>query len=434
MASYSKLSLVVLSFMCVALSSNPRKPLWNDEFLHFAVGAYESTSEAWQVVRSSISQINHGQTGTYMMVDYWLLRIFGASPFWLRFPSLLAGVLLFMAALHLFEKWNLPFAWRLWGCLALFSQPWLMDFVAEARPYMVLAATTVATLAYYTTPLTERSRLSIRVLGSVGIVGGALFHPYFLVYWLFVCSFSYFHRVLQDRETLRWSVFIHHCDPLLSILGIMAYFVLGYLTWMPHLIHFNFDPFEYLKHPLKPFLQAHLAFLWTRLAKLLFLAVTGLTGIGLFLIPTLRQYRKLFLSPIMLLSVSFGISALLSYVAYRQNYWILQRQWVASVALAVAASTWFAYLFSTLLPRKFALIWSLVLFGLIGFSSFRIASEKISHFYAAQPNPTQTVRAAEPPFNLTPTTNEQWVLLANLNSASGGPVWPVFRLFYKGYQ
>src|SRR2546422_6396386 len=100
-ASYVNWFLIAFSIVCLGLSLQPGKALVIDEFLHFAVGAYESTSEAWDIVRASIAGgINHGQTGAYMMVDYWLLRAFGANLFWLRFPSLLAGLLLYLAALH----------------------------------------------------------------------------------------------------------------------------------------------------------------------------------------------------------------------------------------------------------------------------------------------------------------------------------------------
>ena len=434
--THSKSLLIALGLLCVLLSAWPGKRIWYDEFLHFAVGAYESTDQAWQVVRSSVGRINHGQTGAYIMADYWLLRIFGASSFWLRFPSLLAGILLFISALHLFEQWKLPVRWRVWGCLALFTQPSLMPFVSVARPYMTLAATTVGTLAYYSTPLNERSRLTIRLLGITSIVGGALFHPYFPVYWLFVCCFAYFHRVAQKQEAPEWDAFLRHCNPLLSAFGVIAYFTLGYLTWMPHRIRFiNFDPFKWIGtgvSAVQTFVSAHIGFLWW--LKSPFLAVIAFTGAGVFFISSFRQKKRDLLSPVFLLAFSFAISVFLSYLSYRVNYWIVPRQWIASIALITLASTWFAYLFSTLLDRKLAMIWSLLLFGLVGWNSVVLARKNITEFYAVLSRPVAAVGLGRPPFNPRPTNKDEWIALANLNCARGGPVWPVFQRFYGEHQ
>ncbi len=104
------------------------------------------------------------------------------------------------------------------------------------------------------------------------------------------------------------------------------------------------------------------------------------------------------------------------------------------IALITLASTWFAYLFSTLLDRKLAVIWSLLLFGLVGWNSVVLARKNITEFYAVLSRLVAAVGLGRPPFNPRPTNKDEWIALANLNCARGGPVWPVFQRFYGEHQ
>ena len=61
-----------IAVCATAISVLPGRPIWIDEFVHFAFGAFGSTSEAWAAITTSINGVNHGQTGVYMLIDYWL--------------------------------------------------------------------------------------------------------------------------------------------------------------------------------------------------------------------------------------------------------------------------------------------------------------------------------------------------------------------------
>ena len=423
--------LALLAGLCIFLHLDPGKDIWIDEFCHFCFGAYTTSGSAWNAIRASIAGgLNHGQTGAYLMADYFLLRIFGASAFWLRFPSLLATGLLFWAAQHLFELWKLPLKWRIFGCLLIFNQPWITNQIAEARPYMPLAATSLGVLAYYLTPYSNRSQLKTRLLGAISIILGALFHPYFAVYWLFACVFSFFvisrgPDEIHDFEKPFIQSFVQHANPILSFPGVIAYFGIGAMTWMPHMIHMNFDPFEWIGHrsaAVKMFLGSHIQFMWPLNGA--FLALTLLAGAAMFF-PSLRARFSALKGPSALIVSSLLISALLSYQSYRVHYWILQRQWIASIALLTVGSIWFAYAVSTLLPKRGRLLWTALFFSFVGVHSAMIAEKNIQKIYDVYTHPKFDKFHGKPPPDPDPGVD-----LANLNVIQGGPVWPVFRKFY----
>jgi len=417
---------------CCLLSAAPWKQLWIDEFLHFAFGAYDSAGEAWRVFRMSLHLINHNQTGAYIMADYALLRIFGASALWLRLPSLLSGVLLFAAAMHLLEQWRLPAVWRLGGALALFTQPVLMDFVSEARPYLPLAAAVVATLAYYSSDGAVRRRWDGRLLGVLGILGGALVHPYFSVYWLFAGVFTFVHAAAEGRLRPTFRAFVVHCDPWLSVIGVTVYFGLAWATWLNRGPLFHLDPYQWIGAApgavRECFLQSHFGFLTRYRPVVLALA---LFGAGWSLTPAGRGMRSAVIGALALLVAGCLLSAWVSLQAAGLNYWILPRQWVASIALMPLAATWLAWSVSRAGGRRMALVVAAVCVGFVGRQAIRAARNDLRRYAVwirepAAPAPPSAAPAHGP----RPTTNDGWVALANANCAAGGRVWPVFREFY----
>ncbi len=67
----ANLTLTVTVLFCVAFFAPWGKPLWLDEGFHFSMGNM-SLQEALQTVDYTTIEINHGQTGVYMFLD-WLL-------------------------------------------------------------------------------------------------------------------------------------------------------------------------------------------------------------------------------------------------------------------------------------------------------------------------------------------------------------------------
>src|SRR5262245_47420459 len=112
----------VLAAYVLTLNMSLGRPIWIDEFLHFAVAAQTSTADAWRVIRNSIAIVNHGQTGIYMILDYWLTSAFGANAIILRLPSILSGAFLLASSLWLIRNLRLSILWQLMTLAALFGQ------------------------------------------------------------------------------------------------------------------------------------------------------------------------------------------------------------------------------------------------------------------------------------------------------------------------
>ena len=83
--------LLLLCLTMILLYGPFGRPIWIDEFLHFAVGSHNSTREVWETIRRTTVEVNHGQTGFYILLDYWLMKLFGANLLALRVPSILSG-------------------------------------------------------------------------------------------------------------------------------------------------------------------------------------------------------------------------------------------------------------------------------------------------------------------------------------------------------
>jgi hypothetical protein len=141
--------LGVLSTALIVLYASIGRPLWIDEFLHFAFGGFTSTLSAWHAIRHSMHAFNFGQTGVYMLVDYWLLKLFGANLIALRLPSTLSAALMLWAGFEFLTKRRYGTLWQLTLIVCYLGQATLMYYVGEARPYMALAGASVGAFTYY---------------------------------------------------------------------------------------------------------------------------------------------------------------------------------------------------------------------------------------------------------------------------------------------
>ena len=106
--------LGLLAIVAVAAFAGFQRPLWIDEVLHFATGAM-SFSDVMRTVDYTTIEINHGQTGVYILLDWLFLQIFGASAVALRVPSLIAsGVLLWSSILFIRDRQLVASGKHLW--------------------------------------------------------------------------------------------------------------------------------------------------------------------------------------------------------------------------------------------------------------------------------------------------------------------------------
>ena len=163
----------------IVLYASIGRPLWIDEFLHFAFGGFTSTHSAWHAIRHSIGEFNFGQTGVYMLVDYWLLKLFGANLIALRLPSILSAGLMLWAGFEFLTKRRYGPLWQVNLIACYLGQATLMYYTGEARPYMALAGASVGAFTYYILTPEERGSRSVRILGWLSILWGAAITPIF---------------------------------------------------------------------------------------------------------------------------------------------------------------------------------------------------------------------------------------------------------------
>jgi hypothetical protein len=434
---------VIVAVLGMVLYSGYRHPIWIDEFLHFAFGAMSSTSEAWSAIVQSIARVNFNQTGIYMLADFWLLKLFGASSFALRLPSLLSAVWLLVCAATFVSVRGLGNMWKLALILALFAQPWLMNFAAEARPYMPLAAATVGTLTYYTAPMVRR-RGWLRVVGFVSIGLGVLMHPYFPVYWTAMICVGFLLALIEGRARFAVRDALRFCEPVTVVSGLAVFFVVGSLTWLQGAPALDFDPFQWIHRD-----QLVVAMIdWTHLAFIHDFAgpVGGPTDprylllllmiLSVLICPLVsRRWRPSFLTlvpPVALTVSALVISALLSWISYRHHYWILGRQWIASVALMPVGAVWYVAELGRQLDgwwRGSSVALAVGCFAVFTYSLYGFVPQKLDELRHDIAGWRVDAAKAEPPAQ-PPVGNDQWVALANANIADGGPVWDIFRRYY----
>ena len=435
----SWLAIAALAIGATALHGSFGRPLWIDEFLHFALGSFRSTGEAWDTIYSTTVTVNHGQTGVYMMIDYGLLQLFGASPSALRLPSLVSALLLFWGAVALLRFRELGPPWQVLVVVALFSNAALMYFAGEARPYMPLAAASTGALAYYLAPPPLRSRFSVRALGFVSISWGALIHPYFSLYWLTACLFAYGVALANRTVVPGWRSFLSHASIRLSALGMVLYFTMGALTWLRGGPAFRFDPFYYLKRDqlVHEFIGCHVNFLAGDARRSVLLIVFALAPVVVAFSPRRWRERLLpLLAPSILLVLALALSVLIGWLAYRRNYWVLTRQWVASMALATVSVVWLWGELARAAGRVHRALGLAVLVLSVacvvprGGEVLRERAQSFRSYLAERTAPTGEPSPADTAPD--PSGNDGWVALANANVRAGGPVWTVFRRYYEG--
>jgi hypothetical protein len=339
-----KILLTLLAIAILALYSSWGRPLWLDEYLHFVFGGFDSIGDAWAAIQGSTTNINHGQTGFYMIIDFALLKTFGANLFMMRLPSLLSGaLLLFSAALFLRRK-NLGVVAIAAAFLLLLAQPNLMYFAGEARPYMPMVASSMAALAYFSTDRETRATRGMRILGWGSMIWGALMMPYYVLY-LPVIALTAFMIAKVNGEKPQFIKFINLPLQITSVIlgtGISAF------TWLQDSPHFSRDPWLTIR-PLVDSITA------PQLIGLIFLGALVVFTIwqGLIHATNRAKLEKQLAASTLLILVMLAMSILFAALSLSQSYWILPRQFVASQAIITIAVVWL--LGSALLanPRRY---------------------------------------------------------------------------------
>lgn len=433
----SNIVIATLCLMLLGLYAPIGKPLWIDEFLHFVLGSYVSLKDAASVVYKTIVEINHGQTGVYMLADYLLLKVFGASGWALRAPSILSGGLLLIAALNFLRTKGVGVGGQSALLIAYAGQINLMSYMSEARPYMPLAAAVVGVLAYYANTLEQRSSLSIKLLGWGSVMLGALMHPYFCVYWYALVFFSYVIWAIENSKTIKIKEIIVFSNPGLILAGSIAALAIGSVSWLRgRTISFEFDPFQWITQGLWVEFTTFSHFAFIPNARI-YIAIALILPIIYMVVPkSVAKELRSMLGPAMLMILALSISIFLGYVSYTQKYWILHRQWIASEALIPISLVWSMAVIvkkisvNYLWVTKF--VW-MILIAYLMYTVMPIVQPKIkSQLSALQTNQAARLDRAnhrEQSIHV-PQNNEEWVKLANENVHEGKDVWAVFQHFY----
>ena len=435
----------LLCLYVVVLNASAGRPLWIDEFTHFAFAAEPTTRDVWTMFVATADYNQHGQTGIYILLNYWTLSHFGVDATLLRLPSIVSGLLLLSSADVLLRVLGFSVLWQVVVVAALTGQHLLMYFVGEARAYAPIPAAAVALLLYYVAyPLHPRSRIVLG-FGVFAALFGVAMHPYFAIYWPAVCLVGYVHHRTATGEGFSVVSLMRFANPGLVAVGAGLYFLLGTLTWLRDQPHFGFDPYEWLNlhGPFANFTDySHTQFLAGSYGMAI--GLTGLVVLGALALPArLRGDARTLVAPSLLILLSVGLSLLLGWISCLAGYWILPRQWVGSVALVAVGIIWLwgeaARIWSRLTPLLGATIAALALLIVSG-QALNIHRVKLNELraYLAEPTPPRDVADCVPPAHLNVSTlanderNRVVVELANRNIACGGPVWTVFREYYSG--
>jgi len=155
----------------------------------------------------------------------------------------------------------------------------------------------------------------------------------------------------------------------------------------------------------------------------------GYLGLQVFNVVSKKQVLQRYLSglqwPLLLIILSVAISLLLSYISFARGYWLISRQWVASVAIVSIAFVWLMSQLSQAFSKRLQNIIFITVVFILAIS------------YLTRPAP------ADPSSESVKSTSmngiEQcgtkefgcWVEFAKINIAAGGAVDPRFTLFYE---
>lgn len=429
--------------------------LWFDELLHFAMGGM-TFEYAVKTVDFTTTEVNHGQTGVYLLLDWLLLQVFGASAIALRLPSLVSAGFMLWAAVVFMRAKGFGWRWQLVAVVAIGANSTLMFFAGEARPYMPMAASAVVMLAFYALPLESRRTWQGRVLGVFGFLFGAAVHPYWILMWAAVATFSVVVMLTQESWARRLTAVWNSLAPAYVLPALAIFLIVGQLTWMRRVFAFGADTDQIYNWAAisSAFVWDHFSFVpyyasvrssmgpiavsgWVTITVL---AVAGLTGLWLLGCRACR-HRRLG-PPLLLLGVGVGSSVALTFQSYRLAYWIIERQWVAGMALACLATAWFfAEWWRATSPRswraKIPAIVYLVLvagaFAVSAWTQFEVTVDRAAAWrLVEQDDRTRQELVAEPgeqTYNYD--AQEGYEYIANLNVARGGPVWEEFVAWYN---
>lgn len=432
--------LVCLGTVILVAYSSWARPLWIDEFVHFALGGLPPQLAMQTLYNTLGPSLSHGQTGLYMLWDYTSLRLFGTNLFAFRLPSLLSAAVLLYAAVQFFRTRGISAWWMALAMVTLAAQSTLMWHAGNARPYMMLAAAVVAALAYYETSQSLRHQWHVRLLGWGALLIGAAGHPYFAPFLVMVLGFAAWHAHFERRITFTMSSIRGFLNPPLLLASALVYVVVGAATWMrgtPSFASPSPDPLGFARQVVR----AHFGMVLpsaTEMAPAVLSVALAIVVSGTVLLVWLGRGRNL-LPPMVLLALGLSSTIAVSAVSLVKQYEIFERQWVVGMALAALSLVWLmAEIWRTAPDRRRVWARALVLVVIVLFAANGIArtwesASSIPAWVASWPQRAAEVAPDAESMQPGDWSIDDWVDLANDNVALGGHVWPSVARYYDPY-
>ena len=409
---------------------------------YFVLGGFSNPLQVLDVMRETASNINQGQTGTYQLLIFANLKVFGASLLALRVTSILFSLLFIITSLLFLRRRHVNWKWQTFFILLLSGSATLMLYASEARVYMALVGLTTSALLYYSFA-PHPGRMARRVFGWLVVPFLALMSPYAVFYLPLAILSGWLSREERThyvgvKGLLRWA------QPAKITVAALLYFGLASQTWLQGTATFSeqADPFEFLTRPLLlAMAHDHLMPIFTQPTTLILWAVVLVAAIAVRIkSQSRREALREFAGPIALLSLALLASASITLLSLSQGYWIVPRQWTASIALSILAFTWLLAvmdhrlrLLSRNLGRGFTLAVTIIavasVFSLASFQankwilSVRTFNETKLPDYSQEALQSRVASADS-------LSYKDWIRYSQQNAVSGGEVWPELSLFY----
>jgi len=418
------LGAIALAVLITANFSGFNRPLWYDEYLHFALAGI-SWTDALALMTETSPNINHGQTWFQQILSIGLLQVFGASTIGLRGISWIASVALFLASFSLLRAFAVPFVLRTLFASLLVLIPTISFEIGNSRFYILLLAATALTARGLVSTLTLDARTKFnKTIFATGVILGSFSHPYFPVILV-----GLFIVVLVVRLVMRWDLGLSYLRQQLFYLGFAILsgslsIVVGSISWMTGSPDFSYmDPFEWLPFGLMTFVALTLAFI---------VFTIGLSFWALYQVKIRSPDLNLVLG-FSLMVMGAGLSLLFSWISLQRNYWVLPRQWLAGALLVLFGVTLLmTYLFQNKVflsryPKKLNFLKGLVLtatsmfFSISAYMGFVEVRQNIDFWSGLSPAGLAS---------LADQSGGLFIFAGNLNIKCGGKVWSEHSQFY----
>jgi hypothetical protein len=240
--------------------------------------------------------------------------------------------------------------------MGLGAQSFLMYFVGEARPYLPLAATVCAIAFYYSLPLFTRQRPIFATIGWSTMLIGVMNHGYFIGYLIALAGFFYFADVYLGESKLNFRQFFKWTNPwLISTAIFVALLVRGVSAirvGSPDLFTRD-QQWDFIRPYgglINVWVDNHLQFLpLPQSAASTILIAFALASALVFAWSVRNTYLRPLFVALAYMWLALFLTLGLVLVSWVTGYQILNRQWVASLAITPVAFTWICAEISRLL-------------------------------------------------------------------------------------